>query len=192
MHPLAARVAAARRRENTMNRLLVAMAGLPGSGKSSLARRLSRELGGIVLDKDRLRAALFPAAYLEYTTRQDDFVVELLLQTAAYLFQHHSLPAVFLDGRPFSRAYQLERVRDFALAHQLELRVIYCTCAPEIARRRLDRAVRRGTHPAGNRDFALYQRMRAEFEPLQLPHLELDTGLSFEHCVQTGLAYLHN
>ena len=38
---------------------LVVLAGLPGSGKSTFARRLSRSTGAIVLESDALRVALF-------------------------------------------------------------------------------------------------------------------------------------
>ena len=38
--------------------VLIAMSGLPGSGKSTLAACLERELGAVVLNKDRVRAAL--------------------------------------------------------------------------------------------------------------------------------------
>jgi predicted kinase len=44
------------------------MAGLPGTGKSTLARVLANDLGGVVLDKDVIRAALFPAALIEYSS----------------------------------------------------------------------------------------------------------------------------
>jgi predicted kinase len=39
---------------------LVIMAGLPGTGKSTISRVLAAEVGGLVLDKDNVRAALFP------------------------------------------------------------------------------------------------------------------------------------
>src|SRR5947209_2269421 len=46
--------------------MLIAMAGLPGTGKSTLARQMARALSGVVLDKDVIRAALFPPALVEY------------------------------------------------------------------------------------------------------------------------------
>ena len=42
--------------------VLIAMAGLPGCGKTALAQRLAERLKAVVLDKDTIRAALFPAA----------------------------------------------------------------------------------------------------------------------------------
>ncbi len=36
--------------------MLIALAGLPATGKSTLAARLANELGGVVLSKDTVRA----------------------------------------------------------------------------------------------------------------------------------------
>lgn len=91
--------------------MLVLMAGLPGTGKTTLARRLAIRLRATVLDKDCIRDVLFAARDVEYTTRQDDFVVEVMLQTASYLFAKDFNRIVLLDGRPFSNSSQIERVK---------------------------------------------------------------------------------
>jgi len=65
--------------------MIVIMAGLPGTGKSTLARALAQRLPGTVLDKDAIRAALFQPPHVEYSLAQDDFCQEIMLQTAAYL-----------------------------------------------------------------------------------------------------------
>ncbi len=49
------------------------MAGLPGTGKSTLARTLAAKLNGVVLDKDLVRAAVFNEQWIEYSREQDDF-----------------------------------------------------------------------------------------------------------------------
>src|SRR5689334_7010040 len=63
--------------------MIVMMAGLPGSGKSTVARAIAQRLPGTVLDKDVIRAALFDPARIEYSQEQDDFCQEIMLQTAA-------------------------------------------------------------------------------------------------------------
>ena len=45
----------------------VLFAGLPGTGKSTLARAIAGRLGAAVLDKDRVRGALFPRGLTDYT-----------------------------------------------------------------------------------------------------------------------------
>ena len=52
--------------------MLIALAGLPGTGKSTLAVRLAADLGAAVLSKDAARAALFPPPVLDYSAGQDD------------------------------------------------------------------------------------------------------------------------
>ena len=79
--------------------MLVILAGLPGTGKSTLARALAGRIGGAVLDKDIIRRALFAPEDIEYTAAQDDFVMDLMLQTARYLFEKNPARVVFLDGR---------------------------------------------------------------------------------------------
>jgi predicted kinase len=170
--------------------MLVIFAGLPGTGKSSLVRELAPQLSAVILDKDDIRAALFPPGEIEYSTRQDDFVVWIMLQTANYLFEKDPPKIVILDGRPFNRRYQLEAVVDFCQEHRFAWRLIECVCLPATALERLRQAAGQGSHVAANRDPLLYQQMRAEAEPLVLPHLVVDTDLPFEDCLARCRAYL--
>ena len=62
--------------------MLILMAGLPGTGKSTLSRALATDLGGIVIDKDQIRAALFSPPDIEYSTEQDDFCMAVMLKVA--------------------------------------------------------------------------------------------------------------
>jgi adenylylsulfate kinase len=169
--------------------LLVAMAGLPGTGKSTLARRLAHLLPAVVVDKDRLRAALFPPDEIDYSARQDDLCFEAGLHAAAYLLKKGR--TVILDGRTFSKAYQVEHLRQFAGAVHARLEIIECCCTDEVAASRLARSQAAHTHPAGNRGFALYQKLKAQAEPIRLPHLVVDTSQGVEQCVAHCLEHLH-
>jgi adenylylsulfate kinase len=166
--------------------MLVIMAGLPGSGKSALARALAPRCGGVVLDKDPIRATLF-GAEVEYTTEQDDFVVNLMLQTAAWFLARNRQRVVILDGRVFSRNAQLHRVIDFAEKLGLDWIVFECVCSEQTARRRLERDVAASVHPAHNRTYALYQEVKQRFEPIPGPKVVIDMERSLEECVAQAL-----
>ena len=69
--------------------MLIVMAGLPGTGKSTLAGRLAAELGGVVLNKDAVRALLFPPPVLDYSREQDDLVMQAIYAAAANILRGH-------------------------------------------------------------------------------------------------------
>jgi predicted kinase len=166
--------------------MIVVMAGLPGTGKSTLSRALSAQTGGVVLDKDEIRRVLFPPAYLEYSTGQDDFCQLLMIETAGYLLERHPALRVFFDGRTFSRSYQIQNVLAAADRLRTPWRIIECVCSDETARKRLEDA----THPAQNRTYELYRRLKAEFEPIPVPKLVVNTDDSLDKCVSAAGAYL--
>src|SRR4051812_26955772 len=126
--------------------MLIAMAGLPGTGKSTLAARLARELGAVILNKDHVRAALFPPPALDYSTAQDDLVMAAVYSAAAYLLRASPQQAVILDGRTFLRHTHLEALLAAAESMHERPRLIACTCADEVARARLESDLAGGRH----------------------------------------------
>jgi predicted kinase len=171
--------------------MLVAMAGLPGTGKSTLANRLAAELGGVVLGKDAVRSALFPPPALDYSAEQDDLTMSAVYAAAASIRRRHPGCAVILDGRTFLKAYQVRDLLRLADEVGEPPRVIECVSADDVARGRLERDLAADVHPAKNRTFALYLAVKARAEPLTLPRLVLDTGaVPLDECVRRALEYL--
>jgi len=164
------------------------MAGLPGTGKSTLARELARRTGGRVVSKDEFRHAIFLPEEIEYSTRQDDFCQQLMLQTAGYLLARDPRLVVLLDGRPFSRRYQIENAISAATSLHQPWRILECVCSQDTARKRLAAATAAKEHPAENRDFKLYVEVRARFEAIVLAKTVIDTGQPIEACVARALA----
>lgn len=166
---------------------VVIMIGLPGTGKSSIARALASETGGVLFDKDRLRAALFPEPWIEYSQQQDDFCVEILLQAAGYLLTTPQVPPfIFIDGRVFAFRYQVERVVNWATSAGCRLKIIHTICSDETAHERL----KPGHHPASNRNYELYLKLKARFESIEYPKLTLDTEQRLESSLTRCLSYL--
>ena len=167
--------------------MIILMAGLPGTGKSVLARELSLRLSATVLSKDDIRHALFEPRDVEYSTEQDDFCMDVMLQTAAYVLRKHPDRAVILDGRTFSRRYQVERVLEVATQLRQSWHIFECVCREETAK---DRLARQQGHVAANRDFDLYRRVRDAWEEITSPKTVLDTDETLDDCVKRALAAL--
>jgi predicted kinase len=170
--------------------ILIAMAGLPGSGKSALAARLAVALPAVIINKDTVRAAVFPPQEIEYTTAQDDFVLSLMYQAAAYLLKKGR--TVILDGRTFTRRVQRTELMKAASEAGVRVRIIFCTAPDDVIKERLERDVAAGTHPAADRDFDLYLRKKALVEPFEEPHLELNTVASLDDLSRLALDWLNN
>ncbi|MGH3719441.1 MAG: AAA family ATPase [Pseudonocardiaceae bacterium] len=88
--------------------MIVQLAGLLGTGKSTLAAELVHRMEGraLLLDKDRVRHALFGPQHTLYTCEQDDFCVLTMFRAAAWHLRHTPGSVVIFDGRTCSRTYQ--------------------------------------------------------------------------------------
>lgn len=170
--------------------MIVLMAGLPGTGKTTLARELAQRTGGRVLSKDEFRHAIFTPDEIEYSTRQDDFVLQLMLSTTEYLVSRDPQRMIFLDGRPFSRRYQMENVVAAASSLHQTWRILECVCSEETVRHRLESDTKDGKHPAGNRDFQLYSEVKGRFEAILHPKTVIDTHQPLPACVDHALEAL--
>ena len=166
----------------------VLLGGLPGTGKSTLARSIAERLGAAVLDKDRVRSALFPGPLTDYTPQQDELCVRAMLEAAAYLTERGRVEYILFDGRTFSRKVHIEDVLLAAGRAGARWRLVHVKCADAVAEERLAR--NDPGHPAKNRDPALYRRIQQQFEPIPQAKLEVDTTAGTDAVVTVVEAYI--
>jgi predicted kinase len=155
--------------------LLIALAGLPGTGKSALAHELVACLGCPCFDKDRVREAIFGPKAVEYSAEQDDVVVRALFASIASTARTRRFAHAILDGRTFTRRAHVLELQAFGEEHAIEIALVECQCRDDIARARIERDREHGAHVARNRDLDLYTRLRAARELIEIQHVVLDT-----------------
>ena len=141
-----------------------------------------------MLDKDSLRDCLF-AEHVDYSAAQNDLCVDISYQMSSYYLQKNPESKLILDGRTYSKKYQIEALKQAAIQINTPLRIIECICSEESSKKRLDHDGKK--HLAKDRDFALYQRIKAAADPIIEPKLIINTDLlSPQESIKKILAYL--
>jgi predicted kinase len=162
---------------------LLILAGLPGSGKSTLAATLAERLGWQRVDRDAIRAAMFPAC--DFSDAEKDAATESAwLAAETHLVARRSC---IVDGMTFATRRARERARELADLNAARFRALLLDVPVDVALARV-RADR--THPAGDRDAALVRDVAARFEAVEEDCERLDATVSPHAVAERALALL--
>jgi adenylylsulfate kinase len=169
--------------------MIVVMAGLPGTGKSSIAAQLQKRFDALVLNKDEVRSKLFSKEKIDYSRGQDDLCMKVIYLVAECVLRANPEKTVIIDGRTFSKRYQVEQLLSHGSSLKVKPAIIECVCDDAVAKERLENDLRKGVHPAGNRTYRLYSALKANAEPITADRLVIDTGKeslkeSMERCAE--------
>ncbi|THV40160.1 AAA family ATPase [Glycomyces buryatensis] len=157
---------------------IIAFAGLPGTGKSTLAEALARVSRAPVFAGDWLMGALKPYRVFDGMDQPTyvalyNGLVESLVARQLLLDQSAITDSVIDDGTA-------ERWGRLAAEHDAELRVIECVCSDvELHRTRVE-GRKRNIPNWHEIDWEHVERMRAEFPPLTVDRLTVDAVESIE------------
>ncbi len=158
---------------------LVVLSGLPGAGKSHLARELCRRYPMARLESDVLRKALFrrPSYSASESARLFAACHALLDRLLA-----RGVSAV-LDATNLKEIHRRPLYR-IAEDHGARLVLVEVHAPREVVERRLE-GRSRGANPWDQSEAGLevYERMRQEAEPIQRPHLRVDTSGDLEEAL---------
>lgn len=150
--------------------MLVVFGGLPGSGKTTLSRRVAAELSATLLRVDVIEAAMWRAG----VDRAQPTGIAAYVVAEALTDTHLSLgAAVVIDAvNPVQAARR--PWRELAARHDVPLRVVEVVCGDHVEHRR--RVEARVSDLTG---FAVptWQQVQArEYEPWREPRLTVDTS----------------
>jgi predicted kinase len=170
---------------------LVVFAGLPGTGKSSLARAVARELHAVYLDKDTIKDAVIAVARELKTEQGTDLAGPISYELLVVLARDNlSLGlSVVLDSPAGYRQFR-EQVSELAKARRANLKLVECICTDESLLRQRVEERGRELPPYRARDWADYQSNRARFEGLTERRLVVDTAEPLAINVRKVLSYI--
>ena len=163
--------------ETTAQPVLLLLTGLPGTGKSYLARRLSEFLPFVVIESDQVRKTLFPEP--RYTAQESRLVHRTCHALMRKLLKKGI--RVIYDATNLIE-YHRELVYRIANKTGARLVVVKTVAREEVVRERL--GIREDVVvEASDADWRIYLRMASRQEPIQHPHLVIDTSGDMEEAV---------
>ena len=145
--------------------VLIVVFGLPGTGKTTLAQEIAQALGIPHLNTDMVRAAMGRRDH--YSPKDKREVYEGLLREAEERLRDGS--DLILDGT-FSKQEYRDALIALAARSGVRLKWVRTRAAEDVVRSRVEKK-----RPFSQADFAVYQRLKQEFEAPQTPVFELWT-----------------
>jgi predicted kinase len=140
--------------------VVVALIGLPGAGKSVVARAIEDQLGIRRVCRDAIRHAMFPKCSYSFAEKRAAFRSMLLALEINCMLGESSV----IDGVTFSRRRDLARVDSVIGRYNFTPIPIFLDCPPHVARARITEDVANDRHLARDRTPEVVNEVLARFD----------------------------
>jgi predicted kinase len=164
--------------------LIVTLIGLPGAGKSTVARTLERRLGLRRVCRDAIRQAMFPRCDYTFIEKRAAFRTVLLALEINCLLGEPSV----IDGMTFSRREDFDEVVALADRHGFDVLPLLIDCPPALARERIARDLADRRHPAEDREPELVDIVARRFDAPPAAAIRIDAARPMEEVCRLALA----
>lgn len=161
---------------------VVALIGIPGSGKAHVARALSELLGMRRVDRDAIRGAMFPQCNYSFAEKRAAFRALLLAVEINCLLGESSV----IDGVSFSRRRDLQRLDGATRKHGFLPIPVYLDCSVETARTRITQQLQ--ANPELAREPEIAADVRARFETPPPNALAINANLPLDEVARVVVA----
>jgi predicted kinase len=164
--------------------MLIIVCGLPGSGKTTLARALTRRFSAVHISSDIVRKRMFG---MPKYSPEEKAAVYSEMERLARVALSSGKSAVVVDAT-FHKKEERGRFAELASRSGARAWVILCTLPEEEVRRRLSRRKEGGPSDA---DFSVYLKLKEAFEPIEGAHLRLDSALPMKERLRLVEGFVH-
>ena len=161
--------------------MIIAVFGLPGSGKSYFAKALAERIDAYYVSSDAIRKKYYPVpSYSEEEKRK----VYRQLYNIAYDYLHRRQPLV-MDATFFKKDIR-DQFNRAAESIECEIAWIEIRADDEVVRRRLSLP-----RKDSDADYAVHSMIKETFQDMREPHLVLESSDSnLEDMISAALKYL--
>lgn len=161
--------------------MLILICGLPGTGKSSFSKELSKRFSAVHLNSDVIRKKLIgkPSYSIEEKTKVYN---EMAAQAEELLGNGKN---VILDATFFYREFR-DMMRGIAERQGVKIHIIRCVLGERETKSRITRR-KPGVSDA---DYEVYLKLKKEFEPISGEHLEIDTSLPLKERLRLAERFI--
>ena len=164
------------------------MVGVPGSGKTFLAKSLSEKLNCEILNRDLIRASIFPKKYIDHSKSQNNIAFEVLFKVLKQIISNNRPEYIIVDGKPFSKNYEIEEFKNEIDKLSAKLIIIHVTATIETISLRLQNDCKNKyplyRNPNKNSKIYNAQLMVSEFDKIKFPHIIIDTSSSVNEAAK--------
>ena len=149
--------------------MIVLICGLPGVGKTTIAKNLAPLIDAVILSTDKIRKELIPNP--TYTKEERKLIYDVMVLIAAYL--QNSGTNIILDAT-FNKEDFRNKVKQRIRVPRDEFFIIECVCPEDIIFSR----IKNRKEDYSDADISIYKKMKKIYEPVKVDHITVDTSLN--------------
>ena len=168
---------------------MVAVSGLPGTGKSYFSARLARQADFVILESDALRKVLFPSP--DYSAEENARLFRAIHDLARRLLGGGV--SVILDATTLQEKHR-QQLHGIAEMTGARLVLVEVKAPPDVVHSRLEerRSLSNGGEAKSDADWEVYVRMSPTVEKIQGRHYSVDTSQDTEPVIRMILKETQN
>ena len=155
--------------------MLVIICGLPGVGKTTIAKNLATLIDASVLSTDKIRKELISNP--TYQKEERALIYDVMILLAKYL--QETGRNCILDAT-FNKENSRNQVKNTLKISEDEFFIVECTCPEKTILSRL----KNRKNDYSDADILIYQKMKKIYEPVKGKHITVDTSQDSEYSAK--------
>lgn len=155
--------------------MIVVVCGLPGVGKTTLAKEIAPMIKATILSTDKIRKELLSQP--TYQQQERILIYDIMVIIAKYL--HDAGINCILDATFNKETSRNELIEKLGLSKD-QIKIVECICPEEVVISR----IKARKNDYSDADVSVYKKMKKIYEPVKGEHLTVDTSKDIRSSTQ--------